>query len=265
MVDNSHLVAEAERLALAGRAAGVTLSVLGATAFRIHCPEYVELHRAMGREISDIDFAAYSKQDREIEHFFLNGLETPFRAVRAALTPELFAHRRIYEQPETGTHVDIFLDELAMCHTIPFRGRLELDAPTLPLAELTLEKLQIVTLNEKDIKDMLILLAAHPVGDHDRETINGQYIAQLLSGDWGFYYTCTVNLGKIRAGLERYRQLFSADDARNILERIEQLTAMIEQAPKSLKWKMRAKVGPKVKWYNDVDDVERAEHLQDLG
>jgi hypothetical protein len=172
--------------------------------------------------------------------------------------------RRIFNHPTNGIHIDVFLDELSFCHKIPFKGRLEVDSPTLPLAELTLEKTQIITLNPKDIKDMLILLAAHPVGDNDKETINGKHIASLLSKDWGLYYTTTLSLEKIRKGVETYGQSFSEQDVANIRARIDQLSKMIEEAPKSLSWKARAAVGPKVKWYNDVDDVERAEHLADL-
>jgi hypothetical protein len=102
------------------------------------------------------------------------------------------------------------------------------------------------------------------VGDNDQDTINGKHIASLLSKDWGFYYTTMLSLTKIRNGLEVYKQPFSEKDVENILARLDLLTKMIEQAPKTLGWKTRAAIGPKVKWYNDVDEVERAEHLEDL-
>jgi hypothetical protein len=35
-------------------------------------------------------------------------------------------------------------------------------------------------------------------------------------------------------------------------------------APKSLMRKERAAVGPRLQWYIDVAEVERAEHLQNL-
>ena len=89
-------------------------------------------------------------------------------------------------------------------------------------------------------------------------------IADIMSKDWGFYYTTTMNLGKIRNGLERYKELFSTQDNQNIQDRITQLEGMIENAPKSLKWKARASIGTRVQWYNDVEEVERAEHLQNL-
>lgn len=261
MSANSHFVSEALGIVEKAQAEGIFLRILGSTAFRIHSPEYVSVHEAMNRPLTDVDFAAYGKQDRQIEAFLQ---AEGYKLMVAAVTPELFATRRIFNHPTNGIHIDIFLDELSFCHKIPFKGRLEVDTPTIPLAELVLEKTQIVTLNQKDIKDMLILLAAHPVGDNDKETINGKHIAGLLSKDWGFYYTTSLSLEKIRKGLEVYGQSFNEKDVENIRARIDTLSKMLEEAPKSLAWKTRARVGTRVKWYNDVDEVERAEHLTDL-
>jgi hypothetical protein len=263
MAQQFDFVGEAIRIVEKARENELTLRVLGATAFRIHCPDYVHVHISMGRVVTDIDFAAYSKEGERIEKFLA---KDHFQSERhqASLTPGLFVGRHIYENPETGLHVDIFEDELNMCHVVNFRNRLDLDYPTITLADLALEKLQIVTLNEKDVRDMLMLFAAHPVGDTEKETINGKYIADIMSKDWGFYYTTTLNLGKIRKGMDRYKDLFSAQDNQNIQERITKLEQTIESAPKSLKWKARAAIGPRVQWYNDVEEVERAEHLQNL-
>jgi hypothetical protein len=240
---------------------GLTLRVLGSTAFRIHCPDHVHIHISMGRDLTDIDFAAYSKEGERIEKFLS---QDQFQSDRqkASLTPGLFAGRHIYENPSTGLHVDIFEDELNMCHLVNFRNRLHLDSPTLTLADLSLEKFQIVRINEKDIRDMLMLFASHPVGDTEQETINGKYIAGILSRDWGFYHTTTMNLVKIRSGLDRYKDLFTAQDMQNINDRITTLEQMIDKTPKSLSWKARSAIGTRVQWYNDVEEVDRAEHLQ---
>lgn len=258
-------VGEAKKIAAAARAAGITLRVLGATAFRIHCPDFAGVHSAMGRTLSDIDFAAYGKEEVKIEQFFENGLHFKSERRQAALTPGLFAGRHIYEEPQTGLHVDIFVDQLNMCHVVNFHNRLHVDSPTIPLAELALEKLQIVRLNEKDVKDMLMLFAAHPVGDHDGETINGKFIAEIMSKDWGFYYTATLNLDKIRNSLPRYQHLFETEVVNHVQERITTLLGMLERVPKSFKWKARAAIGTKMQWYNDVEEVERADHLSDIG
>lgn len=261
---NLDFISEAKRIISEAQKSGLTLRALGAVAFRIQCPEYIEIHKAMARELSDIDFAAYMKEDLKIDNFLNNGFNFKGEQRQAALTPELFAGRRIFEDPETGLHVDIFFDELNMCHKVNFRNRLHLDPFTISLADLSLEKFQIVTLNEKDIKDMLMLFAAHPVGETDQGTINGKYISELLSKDWGFYYTTTTNLGKIRSGISRYAQFFSTKDLAQIENGISDLEKMIQAAPKSLKWKTRAMIGPKVQWYNDVEEVERADHLKDI-
>jgi hypothetical protein len=264
MTANFDFIGEATRIVEGAQEAGVFLRILGATAFRIHCPGYEDVHQAMGRELSDIDFVAYSKQERDLEKFFVNGLQLEVERQQAALTPGLFAGRHIYVHKQTGLHVDVFIDKLDMCHVVDFRNRLQADSPTIPLAELVLEKMQIVTLNEKDVKDMLMLLAVHDIGQDDQDQVNGKYIADLLSKDWGFYYTTSLNLEKVRKGIERYQNVLKPGDTDRINERISKLSQMIEDAPKSMKWKACAAIGTRVQWYNDVEEVDRADHLADL-
>src|SRR5690349_19391960 len=173
MTQQFDFVSEALRIVERAQDNGLTLRVLGATAFRIHCPDHVHVHISMGRDVTDIDFAGYSKEGERIESF-LSKDQFQSERQRASLTPGLFVGRHIYENPQTGLHVDIFEDELNMCHVVNFRNRLNLDSPTITLADLSLEKFQIVKINEKDIRDMLMLFASHPVGDIEQETINGK-------------------------------------------------------------------------------------------
>jgi len=140
-----------------------------------------------------------------------------------------------------------------MCHIIDFRKRLDLDYPTIPLTELLLEKMQIVQINEKDIKDSIVLLREHPIGAGDNETLNVSYVAKLLSQDWGFYYTATTNLAKTRSFVEKYDRLQSGDVS-DVQKKIDELQAAIDSEPKSVSWKMRAQIGPSKKWYRDVQE-----------
>ena len=250
---------EAVRIVEEAKKANLTLRVLGATAFRIHSPNNLKIHDQLERKISDLDFMAYSKDRRKIEKFFTE--QMGYQAVRAALTPGLFAGRCIFINKSGGnSHVDVFLDKLDMNHVIDFKGRLEIDYPTITLSDLLLEKLQIVHINEKDIKDSFLLLLEHDVGEEDREQINMKYIAKLMGDDWGFYYTTTTNLKKIEVSLPKYDDL-TAEQRDLISLRIQKLLQRIENEPKKFGWKMRARVGPSKKWYNDVEEVERAEHL----
>lgn len=250
---------EAVRIVEEAKKANLTLRVLGATAFRIHSPNNLKIHDQLERKISDLDFMAYSKDRRKIERFFTE--QMGYEAVRAALTPGLFAGRCIFINKSGGnSHADVFLDKLEMNHVIDFKGRLEIDYPTITLSDLLLEKLQIVHLNEKDIKDSILLLLEHEVGEGDREQINMKYIAKIMADDWGFYYTTTTNLKKIEASLLKYNNLTT--EQRDIISsRIQKLLQGIEDEPKKLGWKIRARVGTSKKWYNEVEEVERAEHL----
>ena len=68
---------------------------------------------------------------------------------------------------------------------------------TISLADLFLEKVQIVKMGEKDAKDIAILLLEHELGDQDKGSINAEYISKLMADDWGFYYTTITNLRKL--------------------------------------------------------------------
>ena len=121
-------------------------------------------------------------------------------------------------------------------------------------AELLLTKLQVVRLNEKDQCDILGLLYHHEVGDADGEMINGAYIGSLCATDWGLWRTCKMNLERSTEALPRYR--FS-DDERTLIEgRIEHLWRLIEGTPKSVKWKLRDRVGDRKQWYEEPEEVD---------
>lgn len=231
---------------------GITLRVLGAIAFRIHCPKYKRLQYELGRELSDIDFAAYLKDIERVEELFLGmGYQ------QNEMVKRLFGtQRRIFFHPEKPIHSDVFIDKLRFCHVIDFQNRLELDYPTISLVDMLLEKMQIVQLTEKDTIDTIMLLREHEVGASDHETVNSKYLAALCSKDWGLWKTVTMNLERVKNLLPRYNVL-QPEDKKDIEEKIGKLLSHIERRPKSLRWKLRAKIGEKVQWYSDVEEVTR--------
>jgi hypothetical protein len=165
----------------------------------------------------------------------------------------MWAQRHFYHDASGQFKIDVFFDKLEMSHTIDFRNRLEMDTPTIPLAELLLEKMQIVQINEKDIKDAIIVLLGHEIGEDDHDHINAEYMASLLSNDWGFYHTTVTNLGKVKLFSSKYQQL-SEDERRDIVSKVDFLVKRIDEQPKGGKWKMRARLGTKRKWYRDVEE-----------
>jgi hypothetical protein len=164
--------------------------------------------------------------------------------------------RHIYLDTMHKRIVDVFFDKLSFCHTIDFRNRLELDSPTLPLADLFLGKMQIATINEKDLKDVVVLLAEHEIGDAEKDTVNGKYIAKLLAADWGFWYTVTTNLKRLGSYVENDKRV-SHEVQETVKNRIDALLSRLKGEPKTTGWKLRAKIGTKKKWYNEVEEVVR--------
>jgi hypothetical protein len=116
--------------------------------------------------------------------------------------------------------------------------------------------MQIVKINPKDIKDTIIMLREHEVGDGEKEMFNTPYIVKLLADDWGYYYTVTTNLNQVKSFLGEF-EVLTAEDRQDVAAKVDKLLQAIEEAPKSMKWKMRARLGTKQKWYNEVEEVGR--------
>jgi hypothetical protein len=243
---------EGERIVDEGNKRGLHLRVLGAIAFQLHCPKYSFLTTRLNRVLSDVDFAAYYKEFAGITKM-MRELGYQDEPMVTALWGE---KRTIWDQKNNGMHVDIFFNGLEMNHDVPFKDRLDIDPLTISLADMLLEKMQIVHINEKDIIDTIMLLREHEVGGLAPETIDSTHIAKLMSNDWGFYYTFTTNLKKVQESLPKYQEL-SDEDRKDVTAKIEKLRKIIEDQPKSMGWKVRAKVGPKSKWYRDVEEVQR--------
>ena len=243
-------VEEATKIVDAAKEKGIALRIMGATAVRIHCSKFSYLHDALQREITDIDFVGYSKQNSNV----LKLLDALGYVSDKRMRMFQFMGRYLFENPTNKRHIDVFFDKLEFCHTIDFKGRLELDYPTISLSDILLQKMQIVQINEKDIKDVIVMFREHEVGIEGQETINSGYVSDLLSKDWGFWHTVTTNLGKVRTFLLEYQGL-SPEDRADISSKIDRLLEAIDKREKSLGWKMRAKTGTRQRWYREVDET----------
>jgi len=243
-------VEEATNVVNAARKKGLELRIMGAIAVWIHCPRFSHLHEASERKITDIDVVGYGKQKDDALRLLSDLGYVSDRRARMLMT---VLQRYQLQNPTNNRKIDVFFDKLEMCHTIDFRGRLQIDYPTISLADLFLEKTQIVEINEKDIKDVIVLLREHEIGMEGRDVIDSGYISTLLSGDWGFYYTVTRNLSKVKGLLAEYRFL-TDEDRSDIAAKIDSLSEAIEKREKSIRWKIRARMGPGRPWYNKVEE-----------
>ena len=249
---NLGFVDEALSLVHEASESGINLRILGSIAYRLQCPQHLHLFGEMQRVLTDVDFAAEKKQNQQIREFFLKRGYVPDEGVYMASE----GSRHIYLHPETNLNVDVFSDELFFCHRIPFVGRLSLDSPTICTTDLLLEKMQIVEINLKDFKDTIVLLLEHALGttgSNEEKAIDTDYIVDLMSSDWGFFYTFTTNLKRVKDYLGEFNTLTESNKD-VIRSRIDELINMIDASPKSIKWKLRAAIGTKRIWYQEVSE-----------
>ena len=250
VLDRAALEREVDRVVEAVAARGRPIRVLGSIGVAIHCPDARSLLPSFERTYADIDFAAYQRDARDVSAAIVGLGYAEDREV--SIVSE--GRRSIFEHPSAQVHLDVFYDRLEFCHVIPLAGRLEADAPTIPLAELLLSKLQIVKLNEKDVVDTILILLDHPLGAGDDDTIDLDRIAALCAGEWGLWRTLTMNLEKVAALGSTYPQL--RDDQRvRVGVAVTELKRAIDAVPKPLAWRVRDRVGDRRQWWTDVDEV----------
>jgi hypothetical protein len=229
----------------------ITLRVLGGIAVLIHAHQ--PIHPRLLREVRDADLVVEKPKVKQLTGM-LRELEFDENRRFNLLNGK---ERLIYFDPRSGTQLDVFVGEFSMCHRLPLTERLDVHPYTLGLAEILLTKLQIVQLNDKDLKDILLVLLQHEThGNEDGERINLAAVASPCGTDWGFYKTVTDNLALVKEHLAGSG--LSAEEAALVSGRIEKIMERIEQQQKSAKWKLRALVGTKVRWYELPEEVSGA-------
>ena len=255
-MDKQAFEAEGDRLVALADGQGVALRLLGALAFAKRCPRHAYLQETLKRVYTDIDFAAYSRDVKKVRALLADEgfVEDDFTYVESE------GSRMVLNHPRTGLHLDVFLDKLEFCHTIPWKGRLETHEATIPLAEMLMQKMQIVQINEKDIIDTIMLLLEHPLGDEDGDVINIGLVAGVCAKDWGWWRTLTMNLGKVRQAAGAYD--LTVEEAGRVVAQVDAAMQRIEDEPKSMGWRMRGKIGDRKKWYREVSEL--AGHVQEL-
>jgi hypothetical protein len=233
------LLDQARALIEGANRAGLALRALGGIGIAFQCP--AAMRPPLARRWKDLDLVTLSRHRRQVEEYLESaGLsaDREFNALHGR-------HRLTFMHEEDGYEVDVFVDRLVMCHTLDLAGRLGADELTLDPADLLLSKLQVVETNDRDFLDILALVA-----DHD---VDKQRIVELLGKDWGWYRTATGVLDRSAAYAERLPGL---PDRELVLERLRSLREAIEAAPKSRGWRMRARIGDRMRWYELPEEVE---------
>jgi hypothetical protein len=245
------LEAEMERLISKAQEEGIFLRVLGGLAIKVHSPH--ASHRSLERKYPDIDFVTDKQGAKRLLDFLPEMGYTPNKTFNTLSGDR----RQLWYDEAHGRQIDIFIGDFTMCHTLPLADRLDVEPLTLPLAELFLSKAQIVELNRKDVLDLLTLLLDHEVGPSDDETINTQLIADLCAKDWGLYTTVSMSIQKLHDFLDEEEVDLAEEDAQTIKRRLVALQKAMDEAPKTMAWKLRARIGTRVRWYEEVEEVQR--------
>lgn len=235
--DPAEMVAEGVALVDALERAGATARLLGGVGIALHSAPAggpVTPHR----RFDDIDLIADRRDLRIVKRVFAS-----FGCEANARFNALNGRERLMYFGRYG-HIDVLTD-FNMCHSIDLRRRLALDSPTLTVSDLLLTKLQVWELNEKDLSDVVVLLNHHELGGGEGDVVNVAYIASVLSDDWGFWRTLTGNLGHV------------VKTNPGLADKVDSLRGEIDHAPKSLRFRARAKVGERKRWYKMPEESVR--------
>jgi hypothetical protein len=243
-------VEEARRILDAASAAGVELRAIGGIGVALRAPSIRRLQPS--RRYHDLDLVGRTPR-APIETLLASLGYEPSRRFNTLNGAE----RLLFHDPD-GRRIDVFLDTLRMCHSLPFARRLTIDPDTLSLADLALTKLQIVELTERDGQDLAALLADHPLTD-DEAGIAVSRLAGICGGDWGWWRTVTGNLVTLVERWQASRDADYGDDHANVLgtasARATELARRLDQAPKSIGWRVRAGIGERLSWYDQPEEV----------
>ncbi len=241
------VVAEAERILAAAEAQKVPIRLVGGLAIRRRHPS--AKRSPLARTYADIDLAASTKGGRKP----ISALMTDLGYVPDQRFNQLRGHERLYyADPRNDRHVDIFIDAMRMCHVIDFKDRLEHLEDTLTVTDLLLTKLQVVELNHKDLVDILAILLDQRLQSRAPDALDPVYLEQIWGRDWPIWRTSQLTLEKVRG---KAASTLDPQSTARVLEMVATLEQILHSGRKSLQWKVRAKVGDRVRWYEVPEEI----------
>lgn len=243
-VDPQTLLSSARELIEAATAEGLVMRLLGGLG--VFALSASARRPPLARRYRDVDLAVPGK-----------GGPAAARVLEAAgLVPDrhfnaLHGARRMIFAAPGGYAVDLLVGRFEMCHSFEIQDGFDRHDLAIAPADLLLTKLQIVSIESKDLADATALLLDVASGA-DRGSIELERFVAPLTEDWGFYHSVELNLPKLRAFS---RQLLDTGRARIVDERLSILAEGMAAAPKSMRWRMRARIGERMTWYETPEEV----------
>jgi hypothetical protein len=230
------LLDAAQHLTSTGEAHGVALRAVGGVGVLLHCP--LAMSRGPHRSFADLDVAVPRDGARQVAPLFGAAGYDADRRFNA-----LQGERRMIFHGPVGK-VDVFIGVFEMCHRLDLSPRLALERDTLTASDLLMTKLQVVEVNQKDIDDAALLLSEHELGEGPGDHIDLAYLRALVYDDWGLWRTTTRTLGLL------------AERRGDIAPRAQAIGEELENAPKGKRFRMRARIGERKRWYELPDEIK---------
>jgi hypothetical protein len=263
---HERLMAEAHAIIDAGNERGVILRLTGGLAVRHYA---IDLEFAE-REYSDIDLIGLKRQvvgvgdvfrdlgyveNRHVAMATTNGqlqffVRDPASSGAAAARPNDLP---VFVEVPPSDHIDVFLDAMRMDHEVDFRDRLEINTYAIDPADLFLSKLQIVNLNEKDVHDVITLIKDVYVDFQPHPgVLDLHHVAGVCAADWGLYIDVMNNIDTVVEHVAAYD--LGPRDAARVRRTLELAQDMMTEQAKTLRWRLRARIGKRVRWYAEVEE-----------
>jgi hypothetical protein len=159
----------------------------------------------------------------------------------------------VFTDVPPSDHIDVFLDAMRMDHQVDFRDRLEINTYAIDPADLFLSKLQIVNLNEKDVHDTITLIKDVYVDFQPHPgVLDLHHVAGVCAADWGLYIDVMNNIDTVVEHLADYD--LGPRDAARVRRTLELAQDMMTEQAKTLRWRLRARIGKRVRWYAEVEE-----------
>ena len=263
---HERLMAEARRIVDSGNERGVVLRLTGGLAVRHYA---IDLEFAE-REYSDIDLIGRKRQVVDVGEVFrdlgyVENLHISMATGNGQLqffTPgqgeadrsgALKSNLPVFAEVPPSDHVDVFLDAMRMDHALDFRDRLDINTYAIDPADLFLSKLQIVNLNEKDVHDTISLVKDVYMDFQPRPgVLDLQHVAEVCAADWGLFIDVMNNIDTVVDHVGDYD--LSPRDAARVRRTLELAQDMMTEQAKTLRWRLRSRIGKRVRWYAEVEE-----------